>query len=285
MLKEVVYPVIVAVISTAAALSVPQFITFDTKEQRSVEIQEANIYIQAEAIRDIIANNVNLDEVIDNQKVGWDEFSKKVYGDLAEYLKNKYINGGINLFEFKIVNNGDRIINIDVNRDPALKLYSLSEEGAKILEAKDGKNTIRLIPESPTVLVGSSKLYSGPEIVFSTGDVAYHVDKVNDFNFSLDFFGFSPENNPGITFISYILSFVFIVLAFAIAIFAILRSRSVKVVAWGTTDEEYVKMIRSLRYLRHKKPKRLRQIIRLYRVRDDEAPAVADASASNKSAS
>ena len=246
-------------------------IQFEAKEQRNINIQQTNMYIQPEALVNIISKNLELDKIVDFEKVGWDKASETVYGSLPDYLRSKYVTfGGLNLIQYKLYNFGDSIVEISFEHDPSLKFFSLTDSGADVVEARDGKNTLRAIPQEPIVLIGSVRSSKPPRVTFSTGDVAYRVESVSDFRFTVDLFGINPADNPGFTFLTYVCTLVVVLLLFVISIMIILRRRNPRFVAATTSDEEYVKLITSLRHLRRRRPKRLRQIIRLCRLREDE---------------
>ncbi|TBE54498.1 hypothetical protein U8P73_14695 [Rhizobium beringeri] len=282
MKKELLYPLIVFTGTTLIATFLPRYVTFDTSEQASISVQKSAVFLDDDALAQFVDTIPALADLIDPKKIGYeDEIYKKIWSSLGDFVASKFIRGGFYIYEYKIINSGTKIVELEVEAPDVIPLYLQENRTTTTFGLSSGRGKLKVYPASlPTPMTEvklfgiAQNMYSAtynPEVRFSVGSAPIRIEELEDprFRHDISVFGIDPVKNPGLTFITYMTTIGIFALFFMSGIWALFKWDDPKFMVRLRSDSDYAKMIRWLRQLKIHQPKRFRQVIREYRRTDE----------------
>lgn len=268
MRKELIYPLIVGAVTTVIAIMLPKYIVVDSKNKESINITRNEINISRDAF-DLISEQHDFStKIFDFDKIGWKPYYKDIYKTIDRYFTSVFAPNGLYFTEYVIRNSGDSVIEMTMELGENYGAVISRNNETTYLAGSSTPAKLKSFPYDPIrvlAMSASKNSYTAPKLLFSTGNENYDVVGEKPQYPNTTFFGIDPQKNELLTLLTYFISAVAL-FAFAVSgIVALFAVNDLRFVSRYTPDEEFVKMVRKLRYLKRNNPKRMRQIIREYR--------------------
>jgi hypothetical protein len=275
MKNSLVYPLIVAICTAMLAIVLPRVIVFKSDEPYRIQVKEKTLRLSNAVLTQLLETIPDLDKIIDKNALGWREEYRNVGITASDMLARRISAYGITISEFRLYNQSDQILDVDIRASEGINFFSAAGGRASLLKLGDGPEVPRLLPREERVIFSVepdsySSILDKNRVAFFSGNVYFEPIRENRYDFKLSFFGIDPSENDVLTLVAYTISFFILCMFLLSGVFSFIYNYYPNSFSVSTSDEDYVRMIRRLRHVRRTNPKRFRQIIRLYRRRPEE---------------
>lgn len=249
-MKQLVYSVIVVVVSTLVALILPHYIVFDSPNQDAIHVKLRRFDISDDALEAFINGKSLLSTLI----------NKETYKDAHIWT--------MGIAQYELRNSSNSAVDVTAELDPSLQTVIERNNFAYLVDLGDRQRVIKMLPGMKVTFTTFSinrPYLIAPQILFYTGSDSYQVEELAQFEEYRPLFGIDPSKNVALTAVAYLALFGVMALFVLSGIAAAALYFSKPLLSKMLPDSEYLKMLQRLSYLKRNNPKRMRAIIRDYR--------------------